>query len=164
FFALMLTNQPGASAGVPRSIGSFAVSQNADGIGIRPAKYSPDFSINNYTYRKTNGMEFMDEDKMVPDVHSIGFVWATILWDLHCKFAEKYGYSADVMADNSNGSTRVLQTVLDALKIQECNRTFVSGRDAVIAADIASTNGENRCMIWETFAGRGVGAKASAGL
>ncbi len=164
FFALMLTNQPGAAASVPRSIGSFAVSQNADGIGIRPAEYSPDFSINNYTYGKTNGMEFMDEGKMVPDVHSIGFVWATILWDLHWKFVEKYGYSADVMADNSNGSTRVLQTVLDALKLQECNPNFISGRDAVIAADIASTNGENRCMIWETFARRGVGAKASAGL
>src|SRR5690606_39286932 len=64
---------------------------------------------------------------------------------------------------SASGSTRVLQTVMDGVKLQECNPTFPSGRDAIIAADIASTGGANRCMIWETFAKRGVGLDASAG-
>ena len=55
FLALMLTNQPGDNASVPRGIGTFAVAQATNGLGIRPAKYSPDFTINNYTYGKTNG-------------------------------------------------------------------------------------------------------------
>lgn len=163
FFALMLTNQPNATASVPRSVATYAAGQNAAGIGIRPQFYSPDFGINNYTYARTNGMEFLEDGVMTPDVHSIGFVWATILWDLHWKYAEKYGYAADVMTSSASGSTRVLQTVVDGVKLQECNPTFPSGRDAIIAADIASTGGANRCMIWETFAKRGVGLDASAG-
>jgi hypothetical protein len=163
FFTLMLTNQPNATAAVPRSVGTFAAGQDAAGMGIRPAKYSPDFTVNNYTYGKTNGMEFMEDGVMTPHVHSIGFVWATILWDLHWRYAEKYGYASDVMSNATNGSTRVLQTVLDGLKLQECNPTFPSGRDAIIAADLAATGGENRCMIWESFAKRGVGLNASAG-
>ncbi len=163
FFALMLTNQPNATASVPRSVATFAAGQTAGGSGIRPKFYSPDFGINDYTYARTNGMEFLEDGVMTPDVHSIGFVWATILWDLHWKYAEKYGYASDVMSNSGNGSTRVLQTVMDGIKLQECNPTFTSGRDAVIAADVAATGGANRCMIWETFAKRGVGLYASAG-
>ncbi|QFG53522.1 T9SS-dependent M36 family metallopeptidase [Chryseobacterium sp.] len=163
FFALMLTNQPNATASVPRSVATYAAGQTNAGVGIRPRFYSPDFGTNDYTYARTNGMEFLEDGVMTPDIHSIGFVWATILWDLHWKYAEKYGYASDVMINSDNGSTRVLQTVMDGIKLQECNPTFPSGRDAVIAADIAATGGANRCMIWETFAKRGVGLYASAG-
>ncbi len=44
-------------------------------------------------------MEFEEDSKIVPDVHRIGFVWATMLWDLHWQYAAKYGYSSDVTAD-----------------------------------------------------------------
>ncbi len=163
YFALMLTNQPGATKDVPRGIGTYAITEPITGLGIRPAKYSPDFAINGYTYGDTNGMEYTNTaGQVVPDVHSIGFVWATMLWDLHWKFAEKYGYSSDIMANNTNGSTKAIQLVVDGLKLQECSPTFVSGRDAILAADAAS-GGADRCMIWETFAKRGLGINASAG-
>ncbi|WP_294288207.1 T9SS-dependent M36 family metallopeptidase [uncultured Chryseobacterium sp.] len=163
FFALMLTNRPGDNASVPRGMGTYPIGQSTSGAGIRPAKYSPDFTINNYTYTDTNGMQYNNGTGIVPDVHSIGFVWATMLWDLHWQYVAKYGYSSNVTANVTNGSSRVLQLVTDALKLQPCYPTFVEGRDAILAADQATTLGADRCMIWRTFAKRGLGVNASAG-
>ena len=166
FFALMLTNQPGATAAVSRGIGTYASTQATTGVGIRPAHYSPDFGVNNYGYEDTNGMEYTNQfGQIVPDVHSIGFVWASMLWDLHWKYAEKYGYSSDVSANSTNGSTRVLQNVMNGLKLQACSPTFIDGRDAILAAEAANTatGGADKCMIWEVFARRGLGDGASAG-
>ena len=164
FFALMLTNQPGDNASVARGIGTYAITEPISGTGIRPAPYSPNFSVNNYTYGKTNGMEYVNASGVLTtDVHSVGFVWATMLWDLHWKYVEKYGYSSDVMANSTNGSTRVLQLVYNALALQGCNPGFIEGRNAIIAADQAATGGENKCMIWDVFAKRGLGINAASG-
>ncbi|AYM99492.1 T9SS-dependent M36 family metallopeptidase [Chryseobacterium sp. 3008163] len=163
FFALMLTNRLGDNANVPRSIGSYASGQSTNGTGFRPAKYSPDFSINDYTYGDTNGMEIEEDSEIVPDVHRIGFVWATMLWDLHWQYAAKYGYSSDVTSNKNSGSARVLQLVTDALKLQTCNPTFIDGRNAILSAEMLTTKGEDRCMIWKTFAKRGLGLNALAG-
>lgn len=166
FFALMLTNQPGATAQVARGIGTYASSEPITGAGIRPAKYSPDMAVNGFTYGDTNGMEYTNSSgQIVPDVHSIGFVWATMLWDLHWKYVEKYGYSSDVSANATNGSTRVLQTVINGLKLQACSPTFIDGRNAILAAEVANTitGGADKCMIWNVFANRGLGVGASAG-
>ena len=165
FFALMLTNQPGDNASVPRGMATYAAGQGISGNGIRPAKYSPNFAINNFTYTDTNGMEYPNDNLvMVPDVHSIGFVWATMLWDLHWDYVTKYGYASDVTANTTSGSARVLQLVTNALKLQVCNPTFVNGRDAILAAELATTAGADRCMIWRAFAKRGLGSGASAGV
>lgn len=164
FFALMLTNKPGDNASIPRGIGTYAIGQPTTGGGIRPARYSPDFAVNDYTYGDTNGLEFTNSNgQLVPDVHSIGFIWASILWDLHWQYVAKYGYSSDVTANTTNGSSRVLQLVTNALKLQVCNPTFIDGRDAILNAELAMTQGADRCMIWRTFAKRGLGVNASAG-
>lgn len=165
FFALMLTNKAGDNATVPRGIGTYVIGQPNTGGGIRPAKYSPDFAINDYTYADTNGMEYTNQSgAIVPDVHSIGFVWATMLWDLHWQYVNKYGYASDVTANANSGSARVLQLVTDALKLQVCSPTFIDGRNAILAAEVATTNGEDKCMIWRTFAKRGLGLNAQAGV
>ncbi|ASW74200.1 metalloprotease [Chryseobacterium piperi] len=164
FFAVMLTNKAGDNASVPRGMGTYASGELTDGQGIRPAKYSPDFTINNFTYGDTNGMEYTNQSgNLVPDVHSIGFIWASMLWDLHWQYVAKYGYSSDVTANATNGSSRVLQLVTNALKLQACNPTFIDGRNAILAAEQATTQGQDRCMIWKTFAKRGLGVNASAG-
>lgn len=165
FFALMLTNRPGDNASVPRGMGTYVIGQTPAELGIRPARYSPDFTVNAYTYGKTNGMTYINTSGGVSlDVHSIGFVWATMLWDLHWKYVEKYGYSSDVLSSAPNGSTKVLQLVTDALKLQGCNPSFIDGRNAILAADQATTEGADKCMIWRVFARRGLGVNASAGL
>ncbi|WP_426277253.1 T9SS-dependent M36 family metallopeptidase [Chryseobacterium sp. S-02] len=163
FFALMLTNKPGDNASVARGVGTYVVGQPTTGGGIRPAKYSPNFAINDYTYGDTNGMQYNNGSAIVPDVHSIGFVWATMLWDLHWEYVAKYGYASDVTSNTTNGSSRVLQLVTDALKLQVCNPTFIDGRNAILQAELATTGGADKCMIWRTFAKRGLGVNASAG-
>jgi hypothetical protein len=164
FFALMLTNKSGDNASVARGIGTYAAGQSISGGGIRPAKYSPNFAINDFTYGDTNGLEYNNGSAIVPDVHSIGFIWASMLWDLHWEYVNKYGYSSNVTANTTNGSSRVLQLVTDALKLQICNPSFVEGRDAILAAELNTTGGADRCMIWRTFAKRGLGTTASAGV
>ena len=165
FLALMLTLRANDNANVPRGMGTFASAQETTDLGIRPARYSPDLNINNYTYGKTNGMTTTSSTGgTVPHVHSIGFVWATILWDLNWKYVEKYGYNANVMADKQSGTARVLQLVMDGMKLQGCNPTFTTGRDALIAADQSATGGQNKCLIWSVFARRGVGVNANPGL
>ncbi len=154
YFALMLTTRPGDTSALARGIGTYTSSQPITGGGIRPAKYSPDFSVNNYTYGKTN---------TVSGPHAIGFIWATMLWDLTWKYIEKYGYNSDVMASSTSGNAKVLQIVMDGLKLQACNPSFIDGRNAILQADAVGNAGLDKCMIWNTFAKRGLGVNASAG-
>lgn len=154
YFALMLTTRPGDTSALSRGIATYTRSQPITGVGLRPAKYSPDFAVNNYTYGRTNA---------VTGPHAIGFIWATMLWDLTWKYIEKYGYNSDVMASSTSGNAKVLQIVMDGLKLQACNPSFIDGRNAILQADAVGNAGLDKCMIWNTFAKRGLGVNASAG-
>jgi hypothetical protein len=55
-----------------------------------------------------------------------------------------------------------MQLVIDGLKMMPCSLHFVTARDAIIAADQATTGGKDYCMIWDVFASRGLGVNASA--
>ena len=52
---------------------------------------------------------------------------------------------------------------MDGMKLQPCLPTFESGRDAILDADMINNAGANECLIWEAFAGRGMGFSADAG-
>ncbi|SHK50939.1 T9SS-dependent M36 family metallopeptidase [Epilithonimonas mollis] len=154
FFALMLTNAPGATATTARGIGTYSTNSPTTANGIRQYKYTTDMTVNPHTYADTNltgGQQ-----------HAIGEIWATMLWDLHWKMAEKYGYNSDVTADPNSGSAKTLQLVMDGLKLQPCNPNFISGRDAILQADQLKGGADN-CLIWNVFAKRGLGVNASAG-
>lgn len=64
--------------------------------------------------------------------------------------------------DNLGGNIIALQNVLDGLKLQPCNPTFISARDAIIQADEQNFGGENVCEIWNGFAKRGLGTNAKS--
>ncbi|WP_312324270.1 M36 family metallopeptidase, partial [Soonwooa sp.] len=125
FFALMMTNKPEYTAATARSIATYSAGQQPTGLGIRGKKYSPDFAVNNWTYNSIAGAQ---------SPHDVGQVWATMLWDLHWKLAEKYGYASDIVANPNSGSAKVVQLVVDGLKLQPCSPDFVSGRNAIIQA------------------------------
>ncbi|UQB70090.1 T9SS-dependent M36 family metallopeptidase [Epilithonimonas zeae] len=154
FFALMLTNSPNASATAGRGIGTYSSNTPTTAGGIRNYRYSTDMTINPHTYADTNSTGGQP--------HNVGEIWATMLWDLHWKMAEKYGYNSDVTASATSGSAKVLQLVMDGLKLQPCNPNFVSGRDAILQADQLAGGADN-CLIWNVFARRGLGLNASAG-
>ena len=155
WFGLMLTMKPTDTADDARGIGTFATSEPVTGGGIRPARYSPDFNINGFTYNITN-----NPNLSIP--HGVGFVWATMLWDLTWAYVDKYGFDPDLYNGNG-GNNKVMQLVIDGLKLQPCEPGFVDGRDALLAADTAM-GGEDQCLIWEVFANRGLGFNADQGL
>jgi extracellular elastinolytic metalloproteinase len=63
----------------------------------------------------------------------------------------------------SGGNNKILKLVLDGMKIQPCNPSFVDARDAILQADKINFNGDNECLIWKGFAKRGLGTKAKTG-
>ena len=54
------TNKPGDNASVARGMATYAAGQGIYGSGIRPAQYSPDFAINDFTYADTNGLTYFN--------------------------------------------------------------------------------------------------------
>lgn len=139
-----------------RGYGTFAVNQSIDGNGIRPARYSTDTSINPATYGITNNQNVI----FIP--HGIGFVWATMIWDLTWALIDEYGYDDNLYTGNG-GNNIAMQLINDGLKLQNCNPGFIDGRDAILAADALNFDGENECLIWEVFAARGLGFSANQG-
>ena len=163
WFALMMQLKPGDVGGAKRGIGTFVSSQPIDGPGIRDYVYSTDRALNPMTYNNTNGYQFIDKDGVEQtSAHGVGSVWATMLWDLTWAYINKYGYD-DNKYTGVGGNNRLMRLVLDGIKLQPCSPTFVDGRDALIAADQATTGGKDFCLIWEVFAARGLGVNASAG-
>lgn len=156
WFALMLTIEPGDQAEDVRGIGTYATAEPVTGGGIRPMPYSTDLSVNNITFGATNNVNGISQP------HGIGFVWATMLWDLNWALIDKYGFDSDVYY-GTGGNNIAMQLVIDGLKLQPCSPGFVDGRDAILLADQLNNNGANECLIWKVFADRGLGFSAQQG-
>jgi hypothetical protein len=116
------------------------------------------FATVNNNYYDSNADGIVD----APESHNIGEVWCTMLWDLTWAYVAKYGYD-DNKYTGTGGNNKAMRLILDAIKLQPCNPTFVEARNAIIAADQATTGGADYCMIWEVFARRGLGLNASSG-
>ncbi|HEX8327154.1 MAG TPA: T9SS-dependent M36 family metallopeptidase [Hymenobacter sp.] len=157
WFGLMMTIKPGDTGAKVRGIGTYASGQPTTGRGIRPAPYSTDFAVNNFTYAATNNTAGISQP------HGIGFVWATMIWDLNWALVDKYGYSTDLYR-GKGGNNIAMQLVMDGLKMQVCSPGFVDARNAILMADVADYNGANQELIWRVFARRGLGFSATQGL
>ena len=155
WYGLMITIEEGDQGSDVRGIGTFANGQSTTANGIRPAPYSTDFSINDYTYGDTNNTSLSQP-------HGVGFVFATALWDLTWAYIDKYGFDPDLY-NGTGGNNIMMQLLLDALKISPCNPGFLDLRDAILGADTVSNEGLNQCLIWEVFANRGMGYLAEQG-
>ncbi len=154
FFSLVTTVRPGDTGPTKRGVGTFVYRQTADGNGIRRYPYSTDMSVNPLTYNA------VAEN---PQVHALGEVWNSMIWDLYWAMVEKYGYDADINNPNS-GNSRALQLVMDGMKMQPCSPGFQDGRDAIMLADKIKYGGADTCLISTVFARRGLGYFASQGL
>jgi uncharacterized repeat protein (TIGR01451 family) len=94
--------------------------------------------------------------------HGVGSVWCAMIWDLYWNLIDEYGYDEDKYL-GTKGNNIATQLVIDGLKLQACNPSFIDSRDGILAADMANYGGANQCLIWETFARRGLGVDAAAG-
>ncbi|KAG8623001.1 hypothetical protein KVT40_007977 [Elsinoe batatas] len=129
------------------------------GTGIRAYPYSTSLTTNPLTYKSVDALT---------EVHSIGTVWATILYELLWNLIEARGFNAAGKpsfngAVPSDGRYLAMKLVLDGMALQPCNPNFVQARDAIIDADEALTGGSNACALWKAFAKRGLGSGAKYG-
>jgi len=152
WIALMMQLKPGDVGATPKALANFALNLENDGPGLRTKPYSTDFAVNNLTFNSTN----------FAAPHQRGEFMAAVLWDLTWAYIGKYGFADNIYGGNS-GNNKVMQLVLDGLKLQPCSPTFVEFRDALLLADNATTTGADFCMIAEVFRKRGMGANASSG-
>lgn len=156
YFGLVMTMKPGDTRTQGRGIGTYVLGQPITGPGIRPARYSTSFGVNDFTYASTNNSSAIS----VP--HGIGFVWCTMLWEMTWDLVDEYGFDPDIY-NGSGGNNIAMQLVIDGLKLLPCNPGMVDGRDAILLADQLNNGGANQDLIWAAFARRGLGASASQG-
>ena len=164
WWSYVLTMRTGDDGRTPRGIGNYVVyeDEGRTGRGIRITPYSTDMRINPSTY---------DTVKTAAEPHGVGYVWATMLWDLYWTLVDAHGFNPNPYDSwETGGNNLALQLVMDGMKFAPCQPGFVDARDAIIAADQALTGdprsfrpGENECLIWRTFARRGLGLSASQG-
>jgi cysteine-rich repeat protein len=153
FFAIAFTAKAGDAPETPRAIATYLEADPPSGPGIRTAPYSTDPAVNPLVLSDAIGAS-------VP--HGAGEVWALALWQVYWKLVSAYGFDAD-LATGSGGNNRAIGLVVDALKLQACQPTFLAARDAILLADQLATGGADACPIWHGFAERGMGLDASDG-
>ncbi|KAI1821472.1 extracellular elastinolytic metallo proteinase [Xylaria intraflava] len=136
------------------ALGSWVVGDEA---GIRKYLYSTDLDVNPYTYTTANTYN---------EVHDIGEIWATMLYEVMWNLIDKHGLSTaqkpefDSDGIPTDGKFLAMKLVIDGMALQPCNPNFVQARDAILDADTALTGGDNQCEIWTAFAKRGLGEDA----
>ncbi len=153
WFGLVLTHRNGDTRNTARGMATFLEEQAPSGSGIRPARYSPDFAVNDLTY---------DDIKSLTVPHGVGSVMATMLWDLYWDLIDEYGFDPN-LRDRTAGNVMAIQLVMDGLKLQPAQPGFADVRDAILLADQINSNGANQCLIWKAFARRGLGYSADQG-
>lgn len=154
FMALALTVLPGDTGAMKRGMGTYVLGQgNRDQAGIRPRQY-----------RTTSTTPRYDDIKSQAIPHGVGWVWANMVWDLYWALTDTYGFNPDVYGDwTTGGNNLAIQLVIEGLALQKCSPGFADARDGILAAEAAITGGVNECLIWKTFARRGLGVSATQG-
>lgn len=153
FYTLVSTVKPG-DAGTDRSgIGTYVSRETSNGNGIRSNPYSTDLSIDPETFEDLPSNQ---------GVHALGAVWNSMLWDLYWDLVDEHGFDNDLLY-GEGGNNIAVRLVTEGMKFTACNPGFVDGRDGILEADNFLYNGENNCLIWKTFARRGLGESADQG-
>lgn len=123
-------------------------------LGIRHYPYSRDQSVNPLTF--TDGPPSQE-------AHYIGEVWANMLHNVLADLADARGWSYTFLTDptGDTGNVVFMHLLMDGLSIQPCEPTFITARDAIIQADQNRYGGANYCLLWRSFASRGLGFGAA---
>jgi hypothetical protein len=153
FMALWFTAKTGDTATTARGVGTYANFDPAGGLGIRQYPYTTDMGVNPHVYSDIAGVS-------VP--HGVGSVWTAAVWEVYWNLVGAHGFSSD-RYNGTAGNNIAMQLVIDGLKLQPCNPTFLDARDAILLADQINNGGANQCLIWAGFAKRGMGVNANDG-
>lgn len=132
----------------------FPNAQYAYGRNNRRYLYSTNLTVNPSLY------SYIDREDYA-EVHSKGEVWAVILMEVYWNLVDRLGFTADLYsASIEKGNTLFLQLMINGMKLQPCDPTFIQARDAFLQAEVSLTKGVHVCAIWRGFAKRGLGYSA----
>lgn len=123
------------------------------GRNIRHYPYSTNMRKNPATYGWLNKPGYKE-------VHMVGEVWASLLYEVIWNLVDKHGVGDLYKRDLNKGNCLFLQLLLDGMKLQPCNPSFIDARNAILQADQQLTKGNNLCAMWRGFAKRGLGVNA----
>lgn len=151
----VMTIEPGDLATDARPVGTWLFGQGPTGAGIRPYPYSTSLLVNPMTYAT-----IAQGSISVP--HGVGSVWATMLWDMTWDLIAEEGWDPDIY-NGDGGNNIAMNLVIEGMKLQPCSPGFVDGRNAILEADSLLYDGAHTCLIWNSFARRGLGYSASQG-
>ncbi|KAI3328737.1 extracellular elastinolytic metallo proteinase [Ustulina deusta] len=157
FMATAIRLQETDTRNTDYSLGAWVYNNQA---GIRNYLYSTKLSVNPYMYTTANTYN---------EVHDIGEIWATMLYEVMWNLIDKHGLSTaqkptfDSNGVPTDGKFLTMKLVSDGMALQPCNPNFIQARDAILDADTALTGGDNQCEIWTAFAKRGLGQSAAFG-
>ncbi len=169
WWSLMFAQELGDGQFDAYPIGNYVLGQPPTAGGIRRFPYSFDTAINPLTYGDFNG-GFPNNE-----VHNAGEIWASALWDMNwllingatnsnCLGQDIVGMGFDPdLYNGTGGNNLALQLVMDGLKLQPANPSFLDARDGILQADQILTGGQNELAIWTAFARRGMGFSANDG-
>ncbi|KAH6595861.1 hypothetical protein BASA61_003655 [Batrachochytrium salamandrivorans] len=149
--ALMILAKSSDTATTSIPMGMYVAGKPA---GIRSHPYTTNMKVNPWTY---------GDLKALDEVHDVGEVWASLLWEVYWSLVTKHGFSANLHdAKQSAGNIVAMQNIIGGLMLQPCNPTFLSARNAILDADASYYRGANKCEIYKAFAKRGLGSKATS--
>ena len=155
WWALAYTAKPGDTGPQRRGIGTYALNQPTNGVGIRQQPYSTDPAVNTWTYASIAGTA-------VP--HGVGSRWAQAAWEVYWALVDEHGFSANLYDATGNaGNQRMMLYVNEGLKNTICRPAFTDIRDGIIQAAVDNHGGEDVCRMWTAFAAFGLGSNAVSG-
>jgi extracellular elastinolytic metalloproteinase len=180
YAALWFTTKASDNAGDSRASGRYVLGQPDSGLGVRRLRYDTTQGTFGKPNTYDNPLTYNDIDPTAVDVvfpfnppidprqapadeiHNVGEIWCSTLWDLNWRLIKKYGFSTDIFTGNG-GNNIALKIINEGLKLTPINPTFLNARDAILAADIALYGGANQLQIWQAFAGRAMGQFSNDG-
>ncbi|KAI8851100.1 peptidase M36 [Chytridium lagenaria] len=124
-------------------------------LGIRTYPYSTSLITNKHMY---------SSQATKTEVHFVGEIWATMLYEVYWNMVDQTNsFESDITNVSSTaGNILFLRNLVDGLKLQPCNPTFLTSRNAFLSADVQNTGGNFKCAIWRGFAKRGLGVSATS--
>jgi len=158
WWALMFSQTTAGETTTPRGMGTYLFGQAANGPGIRDYRYQ--FAIGNVALETF--AHFGTGAGQSTAVHAAGTRWSSTLWDINHLLIQKYGFEPNLYNSTSSaGNIKALHLVMNGLKLQPSNPSFLAARDAILAADTALNGGANHLELWTAFARRGLGFSAT---
>lgn len=168
--ALFLLAQPDDDPDAIAAIGEYLLSAALPGnqyYGIRRFPYARMASRGGAGNLPHNPLTFADFDPAQDDFtdgafparvgnadptvqHNGGEIWCAALFEIHAELVAQHGFDV--------GNRRMLQTMVDGMKLMPLNGGFIEARDAFLAA--AQAYGDSD-LAWRGFATRGMGVDAA---